>query len=1169
MADKSQLRKAEQFEPPKEDDPFAELTRIMGFDPRVPVTRTKPQIAEHPAPAEEDDFTIDLEKELMGEFSDLREQEPQAEHETENAAAETVEAATPTDELNGAFEAAFEDELAVADGQAEAIEDEIEEAVAQDQPADEQSAPEAIGEAPAEDFAPTEDIENVATAGLEDELDGVAEAEQATDNLPDEAMSKAAEEAAPAAETAVSDEVVPSPWLDDELKSETDANAWESQEDRIDAEDVPVLHLGSARDFGTSDEALAEVEMDFDPKFADDLVQSVEEQAEESRSEGMDLEEELSALLGRGVASRDFREGAEQVDEPARFEEPFISDAPASASYEDEDRSEPVVRSDGSFGEDLGSGHVESANEQERDESQALEAEADWSDHGPVATYETQEPVDEADAPIDEVKSPATAYDDPLEDFLAGQDLEAENAVRAGEAEIQESVPVTTVDDGHALDEEVVRDLEEAAEDAVRERSDEGQAYAAQDDLNTAGTDQEIEEVADDPADEWPVTEEHEQAAKAETEQPQSAEEDPFAALAALVRGMPSITSSPATAPVPAASAFTPAAGTAFTTTSSQNSSWSKAPVANETPSVSTTAYQYQSNSSARGMPASVPDIETVDVPEAPVAYADDLDLPEVSLEEEKPAMPDFDDFEAELAGAFGQSMAQQPAPEPDNHATSRDHANYGQRHEESTAGTGFLAGATITRASAAGTGSSTGMAAESTDEEDRYRDFDLGDGFGGSHNLEGYGGGDRDFEYDPDHQEEIPAAYQGSSEERASNRRGLTIAAIVGGVIALGGIGAFALSFAGGDGSGTPALVRADDGPVKVRPENPGGSNVPNQDNKVFQAMKGSNDAAAPKQEKLISTGEEPVNVAERAQPRVVTPQSAAALEPAENSDNAELPGVEDEPVLADAADDPIAAEIAAAPKGEDRIEQTASADSQAENGEIIAVQPRRVRTMVVRPDGTLVPQEEPAPAAAQQQPENAGQTASLEPADPSQNLADPSAAPEATASLQPSGSEPLKAPAAGGTARESATPASQAAAPAAEPAPRQPEPTSPAQAGGTPNSGPTVPSRPADQPMNVVGEVGGEQVAAANTAAANAGAAWSVQIASQPNQAAAQSTYENLARRYGDVIGGRGVNIVKADIAGKGTYWRVRVPAGSREEAISLCENYKSAGGNCFVSR
>ena len=45
--------------------------------------------------------------------------------------------------------------------------------------------------------------------------------------------------------------------------------------------------------------------------------------------------------------------------------------------------------------------------------------------------------------------------------------------------------------------------------------------------------------------------------------------------------------------------------------------------------------------------------------------------------------------------------------------------------------------------------------------------------------------------------------------------------------------------------------------------------------------------------------------------------------------------------------------------------------------------------------------------------------------------------------------------------------------------------------------------------------------------------------------------------------------ISVLKADIAGKGTFWRVRVPAQSRDDAIQLCTDYKSAGGNCFVSK
>jgi hypothetical protein len=78
-----------------------------------------------------------------------------------------------------------------------------------------------------------------------------------------------------------------------------------------------------------------------------------------------------------------------------------------------------------------------------------------------------------------------------------------------------------------------------------------------------------------------------------------------------------------------------------------------------------------------------------------------------------------------------------------------------------------------------------------------------------------------------------------------------------------------------------------------------------------------------------------------------------------------------------------------------------------------------------------------------------------------------------------------------------------------------------------------------------------------------------WSVQIASQPTAEAAQTSYQNMARRYASILGGHAVNIVKADISGKGTYYRVRIATSSKDDAIALCTKYKAAGGNCFVSK
>ena len=98
MADRTQLKAADRNDIAA-DDPFAELTRIMGFDPRQPVKPQAPAVekasADHLAVG--GDFDIDLEKELMGEFgSDADDRTAFAEvHEPafETAAAEAMDEA--------------------------------------------------------------------------------------------------------------------------------------------------------------------------------------------------------------------------------------------------------------------------------------------------------------------------------------------------------------------------------------------------------------------------------------------------------------------------------------------------------------------------------------------------------------------------------------------------------------------------------------------------------------------------------------------------------------------------------------------------------------------------------------------------------------------------------------------------------------------------------------------------------------------------------------------------------------------------------------------------------------------------------------------------------------------------------------------------------------------
>ncbi len=473
---------------------------------------------------------------------------------------------------------------------------------------------------------------------------------------------------------------------------------------------------------------------------------------------------------------------------------------------------------------------------------------------------------------------------------------------------------------------------------------------------------------------------------------------------------------------------------------------------------------------------AVLPDIETVEVSESVQPVVDDLDIPEIHYESAQtaPATP-FDDFEADFADVFGDLGREEPSP----------------------AIAPATAAAVVVSAMASRPAPAPDMQPYMLDDAQ----WQAAQAFP-----------DSDLDYESDLEKEISSSVYDDEEARpAPRRRGLMVAAAIAGVAVLGGLGVFGMSMFGG-GSDTPALVKADTDPIKVRPENPGGTTVPNQNNEVYQRVAGGSPSAAPAQETLISSTEEPVDVASRTAPV----QEPAAL----------APGIDDE---ADAG----------LVKSEDRIEPDSSAPLAAE--ETAMVTPRRVRTMVVRPDGTMVPREEiePAPTAEAIPPVQApvqtlDQTlvaaGPLQPVPPAAEIDEGPTVdtPQTVAVVPTQRAEP------------------QAAAPARPAAPAAQRPAAPAPA-------------PAATPVS----------APAAAAPAGATSEWSMQVASQPTAEGAQSTYQDLARRYGSVLEGRGVNIVRADIEGRGTYYRVRIPASSRDEAIQLCTRYKAAGGSCFVSR
>jgi hypothetical protein len=330
---------------------------------------------------------------------------------------------------------------------------------------------------------------------------------------------------------------------------------------------------------------------------------------------------------------------------------------------------------------------------------------------------------------------------------------------------------------------------------------------------------------------------------------------------------------------------------------------------------------------------------------------------------------------------------------------------------------------------------------------------------------------------------------------------------------------------------SGAPVIIAADNTPTKVVPENPGGKTVPNQDKAVYDRVAGGA-PADPKQPSLISTNEEPMDVVQKTLIPETLPLEG---ESDEAMDNFGTPvGETEDPRLL--------------PR--DQAQQTA----EAENGSPVNVAPRKVRTMIVKPDGTLVAQDVPVAA------EPPARTAAATP----DNAAVASNGLAAPAAGQPS--EAMPAVIATSHVPAVAPPAA-ANTPASVPSVDGPQITAPVPSARPATPAVNVAARTPVAPAPVATAAPVQAAAISQTATSEGG--YFIQIASLPSEAEAQRSYQSLTGKFGTVIAGRGMDIKRADIEGKGTFYRVRIPAGGKAEAATLCERYRQAGGSCIVAR
>ena len=379
--------------------------------------------------------------------------------------------------------------------------------------------------------------------------------------------------------------------------------------------------------------------------------------------------------------------------------------------------------------------------------------------------------------------------------------------------------------------------------------------------------------------------------------------------------------------------------------------------------------------------------------------------------------------------------------------------------------------------------------------------------------------------------------------EQRGSSRKGFAVVAGVLGVAVLGGLALLYMRSGEEVPSGPPPVIAAPEGAVKIEaPQQPQQAEGETVGDAVYDRVAGREPAAEQPQEQVVDNVEEPQEIA-----RIVLPPTPVSEEP---------PLVQP---IGEAATDPAAA---TAPPTEE-VANPAEAAS-----EELAVGPRRVRTYMVKPDGTIVtageaPAEPAIPLPARTpEPEVAAAPASepIQPlpvqtravngdGEPTTSAApapvarpEPPAAPATAAATPPPppATEPAAAPpaqtAAAPTGPEPAAPPAQAAAAEPAPAPAQPpgDPAAPTvTAAVDPTAQPAPPAprpRRSNAPVDLLSQrAPARQPAPAQPAAAQpapaptaSGGGYLVQVSSQKSRDQAQSSYAGMQQRYSSVLGG-----------------------------------------------
>ena len=300
-----------------------------------------------------------------------------------------------------------------------------------------------------------------------------------------------------------------------------------------------------------------------------------------------------------------------------------------------------------------------------------------------------------------------------------------------------------------------------------------------------------------------------------------------------------------------------------------------------------------------------------------------------------------------------------------------------------------------------------------------------------------------------------------------------------------------------------TVAVIKAPEGPVKVAASSGDGLIVPNQDASVLDKAQGSGKPTG----KVVSSDEQPIDLN-------LAPKAALVPQPAQPSVKAVAPPAANASTSGAAAENPFGP-------------------------------PKRVKTVAVRPDGSVIA----APAA----PDANALIAAAPPVAAAAPPPRPAAANPVTAAPVTAPTTPPAKPKATVRVVSPAKPDAKTV----NPAPAADDGAAPLQLGSAAGK--------AKPPAKVQVADATASVAAAQES--STGGKFSVQMAAPNNEQEAKDASNRFKKQFASALGGYSPSIHAGSNAGR-TVYRVRVGNLSRDEATALCGNLKANGGNCFVA-